>query len=66
MKTFAALAVVVLAAVLAPAAMSTASADRGTVTTGSSRFGAILYDGRGFALYAFTKDPRGRSACSGA
>lgn len=26
----------------------------------------MLFDGRGFVLYAFTRDPRGRSACSGA
>jgi predicted lipoprotein with Yx(FWY)xxD motif len=26
----------------------------------------VLFDGKGFALYAFTKDPRGKSACSGA
>jgi predicted lipoprotein with Yx(FWY)xxD motif len=32
----------------------------------SSRFGQILFDGWGYALYAFTRDPRGRSACSGA
>jgi predicted lipoprotein with Yx(FWY)xxD motif len=31
-----------------------------------SPYGPILYDGKGFALYAFTKDPRGRSTCSGA
>ena len=66
MKTFVALATVTLAAALGPAAMSSASADRGTVAAGSSRFGRILYDGRGFVLYAFTKDPRRRSACSGA
>jgi predicted lipoprotein with Yx(FWY)xxD motif len=66
MKTFVALATLTLAAALAPDAMSTASSDPGTVTAGSSRFGRILYDGRGFALYAFTKDPRARSVCSGA
>ena len=26
----------------------------------------MLFDGRGFALYGFTKDSHGRSACSGA
>lgn len=67
MKTFVALATVILAAALAPAAMSsTSAADRGTLTAGSSRFGPILYDGRGFALYAFTRDPRRRSVCTGA
>ena len=37
-----------------------------TLTAKSSRFGRVLFDGRGFVLYAFTRDPRGRSACSGA
>jgi predicted lipoprotein with Yx(FWY)xxD motif len=66
MKRLTALASIVLAAVLAPAAMSGATADRVTLTTHSSRFGQILFDGKGFVLYAFTKDPRGRSACYGA
>jgi predicted lipoprotein with Yx(FWY)xxD motif len=69
MKTFIALATVTLAAAFAPAAvssMSSASADGATVSAGSSRFGRILYDGRGFALYAFTRDPRERSVCTGA
>jgi predicted lipoprotein with Yx(FWY)xxD motif len=37
-----------------------------TLTVHSSSFGSVLFDGRGFVLYAFTRDPRGRSACSGA
>jgi predicted lipoprotein with Yx(FWY)xxD motif len=37
-----------------------------TLTVRSSAFGRILFDTRGRALYAFTRDPRGRSACSGA
>src|SRR5688572_20905734 len=37
-----------------------------TLTVRSSAFGRILFDSRGRALYAFTRDPRGRSACSGA
>src|SRR5919197_1182828 len=50
-------------AVLAPAAMSEQStATRATLTAHSSRFGKVLFDGRGFALYAFTRD-HGRSAC---
>jgi len=40
--------------------------DRATVSVHHSAYGAILFDGKGFALYAFTKDPRGRSTCSGA
>jgi predicted lipoprotein with Yx(FWY)xxD motif len=66
MKRLVALAAIVLATVLAPAAMSRASADRSTLTAHSSRFGQILFDGKGFVLYAFTTDPRGRSACYGA
>jgi|SRR6185312_4386740 len=37
-----------------------------SVAAAKSRFGTILFDGRGFVLYAFTRDTRGRSACSGA
>ena len=45
---------------------STGAAPRATVSVRASAYGRILFDSRGFALYAFTKDPRGRSACSGA
>jgi predicted lipoprotein with Yx(FWY)xxD motif len=54
----------VLAAILAPAAMSEQSA-RATLTARSSTYGKALFDGRGFVLYAFTRDHR-RSACYGA
>ena len=37
-----------------------------SVAAARSPFGTILFDGRGFVLYAFTKDTRGRSACAGA
>ena len=30
-----------------------------------SQFGRVLFDGNRRALYAFTRDPRGRSACTG-
>jgi predicted lipoprotein with Yx(FWY)xxD motif len=39
---------------------------RSTVGAHASSYGTILFDGRGFVLYAFTRDLRGRSACSGA
>jgi predicted lipoprotein with Yx(FWY)xxD motif len=39
---------------------------RPTVTVRASDYGQILFDDRGYALYAFTRDPRGRSACVGA
>jgi predicted lipoprotein with Yx(FWY)xxD motif len=45
-----------------PAATDAAS----TLTVRSSAYGRILFDSRGRALYAFTRDPRGRSDCSGA
>jgi predicted lipoprotein with Yx(FWY)xxD motif len=47
-----------LAASAAPAAS--------TLTLTESPYGAILFDGDGRALYAFTADPRGRSVCEGA
>jgi predicted lipoprotein with Yx(FWY)xxD motif len=56
---------VAAALALATPSMSSGTADRATVTVHGSDFGRILFDGRGFALYAFTKD-RGRSACTGA
>jgi predicted lipoprotein with Yx(FWY)xxD motif len=37
-----------------------------TLQVHASRFGPILFDGRQFVLYAFTKDGRGRSRCTGA
>jgi predicted lipoprotein with Yx(FWY)xxD motif len=69
MKTLVALISIATVAILAPVAMSShgsTAVDRGTVSVHSSRFGRILFDGRGFALYAFTKDLRGRSVCSSA
>ena len=66
MKKLIALISIVTVVVIAPDAMSVRSADRGIVTVHSSRFGNILFDGRGFALYGFTRDPRGSSVCRGA
>jgi predicted lipoprotein with Yx(FWY)xxD motif len=63
---FLALATVVLA--VAASGVGPASADvRPTLTVRSSAYGAILFDGRGRALYAFTRDRRGGpSRCYGA
>src|SRR5262245_40159930 len=55
----------VLAALPALAASAMAQT-RETVTVHGSAYGQILHDGRGFALYAFTRDTAGRSNCSGA
>lgn len=47
-------------------ASSAGGATSPTVTVRPSRFGPVLFDGRNRALYAFTKDPPGRSLCYGA
>ena len=65
-KTLLGISVVALALLaLAPAAMSGESVAP-TLTVKSSSFGRALFDGRGFVLYAFTRDKNGRSACYGA
>ena len=63
MRLTAVLAALAAALVLSGQAMS---ADRGTLTVGSSDYGRVLFDGKGFALYAFTHDPKGKSTCTGA
>jgi predicted lipoprotein with Yx(FWY)xxD motif len=58
---------VALAALLAAAALAAPAAlAGGGVTSHSSRFGTILFDSRGFVLYAFTSDKKNRSTCYGA
>ena len=37
-----------------------------TLTVRDSQYGRVLFDGSNRALYAFTRDPRGRSVCYGA
>lgn len=54
----------------APAADATgqptaAESGRKTIQVRDSRFGRILFDGRGYVLYAFTADGSSGSACSG-
>jgi predicted lipoprotein with Yx(FWY)xxD motif len=36
---------------------------KASIAVGNSNYGSILYDGRGFALYAFTRDPLKRATC---
>ena len=57
MKVF--LLTLAAALVLAPAASSSRAP---TLIAHSSSYGKVLFDGRGFVLYAFTRD-HGRSAC---
>ena len=63
-----AILVVVAATFAAGSGVARASADaRATLTVRSSSYGSILFDGRGRALYAFTRDRRGgASRCYGA
>jgi predicted lipoprotein with Yx(FWY)xxD motif len=61
------IAILALAALGGATAQSDlAAASRPSVTVESSSYGRILFDKRGFVLYGFTRDARGRSRCSGA
>ena len=55
--------VLTVAALLVPAPIA---APGSTVSARHSRYGTVLFDGRGFVLYAFTHDVSGRSRCGGA
>ena len=46
----------------APSALTAAP----SIAVDKSNFGQILFDGRGYALYAFTRDPAKRATCYGA
>jgi predicted lipoprotein with Yx(FWY)xxD motif len=49
------------------AAAETEAQARNTLIVRDSRYGKVIWDGRGFALYAFTRDRRGgTSRCYGA
>jgi len=50
----------------ATAARSAGATRAATLTAHSSRYGGILFDGRGRVLYLFARDRGGRSSCSGA
>ena len=54
--------VLVIAAVLVPVAFG---ASKPTLTSRGSTYGQAVFDGRGYVLYAFTRDHK-RSACYGA
>jgi predicted lipoprotein with Yx(FWY)xxD motif len=63
MRTF----IVVTCALLVLVCVSGTNADTGKakVVVRSSSYGRILFDRRGFVLYAFTHDRKGRSTCKG-
>jgi len=60
------LAILIGCAASAGSANGSGTTSRPALTVRSSSFGRILFDGRGFVLYGFTKDPKGKSVCSGA
>lgn len=63
MRTLIAVAAVLTA--LALASWTSAGTSGGKIVVHSSSYGRILFDGRGFVLYAFTHDRHARSRCSG-
>jgi predicted lipoprotein with Yx(FWY)xxD motif len=63
-KAILGVAAAVAALALTPAAISDGTAAP-TLTVRSSTYGKVLFDGRGYVLYAFTRDRKGRSACYG-
>jgi predicted lipoprotein with Yx(FWY)xxD motif len=61
----AAASLAVAASPAAQAASPAAARSGATVSTATSKFGRILVDGHGRALYLFQMDRRGSSSCSG-
>jgi predicted lipoprotein with Yx(FWY)xxD motif len=60
------LSVLVSALAVSAPAPAPAQSAQATVIVRSSSFGRVLFDGRGFVLYGFTRDARTKSRCSGA
>ena len=56
----------VLALVASALAGAPAQQDPPTLSAQPSRFGRVLFDGRGLVLYVFTKDAPRKSNCAGA
>lgn len=60
-------AVLIVLGVGSSATAGTDAQSSATLVAKKSRYGTVLFDGRGFALYGFTRDRRGRpSTCYGA
>ena len=60
------LAVTAVSGAAAARSSGDAASAGGTVTVRSSQWGRILFDKNRRALYAFTRDPRGKTVCNGA
>jgi predicted lipoprotein with Yx(FWY)xxD motif len=63
---FATVAILLVAGALFARSTPAAPTARPSVAVGTSNFGQILFDRRGYALYAFTRDPARRATCYGA
>lgn len=63
MRTFLLLLFAATALVVSGTAMAAPPAS--SLGAGSSRYGPVLFDGHGYVLYLFTRDPRGLSKCAG-
>src|ERR671934_1769208 len=61
-----ALAALLATSLMAVASSAASSTTAATVSAHSSRYGRILFDGRGRVLYLFARDRGGRSTCYGA
>ena len=59
-------AAVAVALVAATAGSAAAGSRTGPVTAHASKYGKVLFDGRGRSLYLFARDKRGQSSCYGA
>ena len=57
---------VLVMALSAATPLAATSAPSAGLRADTSRYGRILFDSRGFVLYAFTADGRNRSTCTGA
>jgi predicted lipoprotein with Yx(FWY)xxD motif len=66
MRTITLLTGVLTVLVLAFGGTNATATGDSSVAVHSSKYGQILFDGRGFALYSFTHDPAGKSTCAGA
>lgn len=66
MRRLVTIAAVLLSLLLLPSSDASGQPRRDALTVKQSRFGRILFDGRGYVLYAFTADARNRARCYGA
>jgi predicted lipoprotein with Yx(FWY)xxD motif len=65
MRAFIVITCALLVLVLVPGINAGTATGKAKFVVRSSSYGRILFDGRGFALYAFTHDRPGRSLCKG-